>query len=139
MLVYKGSIGFPCLDDDNDGDGYYGDADCNDNNFDINPAGIEIPDNGIDEDCDGLDFVTAIRIIDGMQITIYPNPAFETINVKGDDDVTFTLSIYDLHGSRLLMEKTALSLDISNLVPGMYILEIRNEDQVKIVEKIIKI
>jgi hypothetical protein len=39
---------------DEDGDGYPVELDCNDNNTEINPGTVEVPYNGIDDDCDSL-------------------------------------------------------------------------------------
>jgi len=52
---------------DTDGDGFNQRSDCNDNNPAINPIAFDIPDNGIDENCDGRDAVNLDRDADGFQ------------------------------------------------------------------------
>jgi len=56
-LLFKNSINYVLVGEDKDEDGFYSEFDCNDSNIDINPNATEIPYNGIDEDCNGLDLV----------------------------------------------------------------------------------
>ena len=58
------------VEGDADGDGVRRPADCNDTNPAIHPGAVDIPDNGIDEDCNGVDAVNNDRDGDGS-----PRPA----------------------------------------------------------------
>lgn len=126
---------------DLDGDGYSAPFDCDDANPDINPFATEIPDNGVDEDCDGEDLTTvAVDIVNSASISLYPNPVRDILRVSMPLSLDAELSLYGLDGSEKILAVKQKEIDLSALEPGIYILKIESRDlKLKTYKKVIRI
>lgn len=77
------------------------------------------------------DAVLSIISFENQLIEIYPNPVDTKLNFSGlTTPVQATL--FDMLGKRQLQSEVINSLDVSSLKPGLYMVEIKNENSAKV-------
>ena len=143
---------------DNDGDGF-GDeltaidhcteqdglviqsGDCDDTNPDINPNTEDIPNNGIDEDCDGMDAISNITELSEIGIQVYPNPAKDYLIIQNPLQKELKVELISILGeilNKTSFDSLSFPLSLDDVSNGSYILRLAIEDKIYFV-KILKI
>lgn len=117
-------------------------GDCNDNNNQIYPGAVEVLDNSIDENCDGVDGYVGIEDLTLNSFKIVPNPNNGSFAIELANEVSnATISIQDVNGkviyttnfSGLVYQST-----LSSITTGIYFIKIQSEKASAVERMVIK-
>lgn len=62
------------------------------------------------------------------EFNVYPNPTNGLVNIDYDKNID-KLTVYDLSGKMMLQNKNTKQIDVSNLTPGTYLIEVVNQNK----------
>ncbi|MBQ3944025.1 MAG: T9SS type A sorting domain-containing protein [Alphaproteobacteria bacterium] len=84
--------------------------------------------------------ITGVDEIDSKEISVYPNPAKNTVNIKFSDDIDCqSVEIYAIDGRLLKSQNSNLeTVDVSKFESGIYILKVNMADGRNFAERIVK-
>lgn len=87
--------------------------------------------------------IVDIQAYKNLNLTVYPNPAYDLITIENPNKKDFTLSFTDLLTKNVIFNEhiaanTSKTLDISNISPGSYLLTFQTGKNQIITKKIIK-
>jgi len=133
------------LNIDFDNDGFLSADDCDDTNPDINPNSIEIPNNGIDEDCNGEDLlVSTLSLNEQTSFKVFPNPTHSKVYINAMEGSILNYTLRDYLSNKILQGSIQLGdedfqINLEDYTNGIYILELSDGLNTSQIFKLLKI
>ena len=78
--------------------------------------------------------------LNSSKVYIYPNPSSNLIKIKGieENEESVTVKIYSINGELVLHKKGELSINLNNIAPGTYYVEIRSGGGLKLFTRFVR-
>jgi subtilisin-like proprotein convertase family protein len=111
---------------------------------------LNVTDTGIGDDglltswsieyCGIEEGVLATQTFNDFGIVMYPNPATDIVSIKFDNISQLEVTFFDLLGRKVISKMIAKDnngIDVSNLASGTYIVQMKNDNNEKIIKNLI--
>jgi subtilisin-like proprotein convertase family protein len=111
---------------------------------------LNVTDTGIGDDglltswsieyCGITEGVLSTETFNDFNIVMYPNPATDVVLIKFHNIPQLEVTLFDLLGRKVLskmLQKDNNGIDVSNLASGTYIVQIKNDNNEKIIKNLI--
>ncbi|PLX22349.1 MAG: hypothetical protein C0599_06560 [Salinivirgaceae bacterium] len=85
---------------------------------------------------DGKSYLSSNDLnLENLEYNIYPNPAYDKLNIEADRQDDFNIEVYNMNGQKVMETTYVISggqLDVGALQNGVYMLQIRTDQKVEI-------
>jgi subtilisin-like proprotein convertase family protein len=111
---------------------------------------LNVTDTGIGDDgfltswsidyCGITEGVLSTQTFNDFNIVMYPNPATDVVSIKFNNIPQLEVTLFDLLGRKVLskmLQKDNNGIDVSNLASGTYIVQMKNDNNEKIIKNLI--